>query len=287
MVDALVPANWGYVTVVLAVQPDALDAALAPVSATMRSIGARHGAKPVHGLEPGIVVADPAGWTPATRLLSGAGLADLLATAEKRWNAQPHAAAALAWKSYTYWLALPALIGYAGARRVPLPRPDAVLVRYSEHQPFLRIGLHRPVIAVLRSDPLAPLAVPARRTRQHGFQIVVHDDDAALRREMRRALVDDHLEPLLAGIRERVHLGRRTLMGSLASGAAHALAMADDSVPGPIVPVIDEVLAALGVADLVDITVTPATGALSIARRTCCMAFTLPTPKFCAGCCIR
>jgi hypothetical protein len=273
--------------VVIAVQRDALDASLAPVIATLRSIGARHGDKPVLGFEPGIVVADPAGWTPASGLLSGAGLTDLLAAAEKRWNAQPHAAAALAWKCYTYWLALPALIGYAGARRVPLPRPDAVLVRYSEQQPFLRMALHRPAVAVLRSDPLAAFAVPGRRSRQHGFQVVVYDDDAALRREMRRALVDDHLEPLMAGIRERVHLGRRTLMGSLASGAAHALAKADDSVPGPIVPIINEVLATLGVDDLVDITVASETGALSIARRTCCLAFTLPTPKICTGCCIR
>jgi hypothetical protein len=269
------------------VQRDALDASLAPVIATLRSIGAQHGDKPVHGLEPEIVVANPAGWTRASGLLSGAGLTDLLATAATRWNAQPHAAAALAWKCYTYWLALPALIGYAGARRVPLPQPDAVLVRYSANQPFLRMALYRPVIAVLRSDPLAAFAVPGRRSRQHGFQVVVYDNDAALRQEMRRALVDDHLEPLMAGIRERVHLGRRTLMGSLASGAAHALAKADDSVPGPIVPIINEVLATLGVDDLVDITVAPETGALSIARRTCCLAFTLPKPKICTGCCIR
>jgi ferric iron reductase protein FhuF len=58
-------------------------------------------------------------------------------------------------------------------------------------------------------------------------------------------------------------------------------------VPGPVLPLIDEVLTALGVADLVDVTVDPSTGALSIARRTCCLAFTLPKPKICTGCCIR
>jgi hypothetical protein len=287
MVERLIELTWGYATVVLAVQRDALDASLAPVVATLRSIAARHGEKPVHALAPRIVVDDPAGWTPAREIMSGVGLTNLLATAKQRWSAQPHAAAALAWKCYTYWLALPALIGYAGARRVPLPRPDNVLVRYSRHQPFLRLALHQPVVAVLPSDPLAAFATPGRRSRQHGFRVMVCEDDAALRQEMRRALIDDHLEPLMESIRERVHLGRRTLWGSLASGAAHALAKADDAVPGPILPVIDEVLAELGVADLVDVSPDPANGALWIARRTCCLAFTLPEPKICTGCCIR
>ena len=63
--------------------------------------------------------------------------------------------------------------------------------------------------------------------------------------------------------------------------------LVEDLVPGPVLPLIDEVLTALGVADLVDVTAAPATGALSIARRTCCLAFTLPQPKICTGCCIR
>jgi hypothetical protein len=261
------------------VQRDALDAPLVPVVATLRNIAARHGDKPVHGLAPGIVVTDPTGWIPARTVISGAGLTDLLAAAQRRWQAQPHAAAALAWKCYTYWSALPALIGYAGHRRVPLPRLDNVLIRYSQHQPFLHLALRRPAVAVLPGDPLA--------AQTGNPSIVVCADDAALLRELRRALVDEHLEPLMAGIRDRVHLGRRTLWGSLASGAAHALARAADSVPGPILPTINEVLAALGVEDLVDITSDPATGALSIARRTCCLAFTLPEPKVCGGCCIR
>jgi len=273
--------------VVLAVQRDALDASLAPVVATLRGIAAQHGDKPVYGLAPEVVVADASGWTPARDLMSGTGLDNFLDAAKQRWNAQPHAAAALAWKCYTYWTALPALIGYAGARRVPLPRPDDVLVRYSEHQPFLRTAMRHPTVAVLPSDPLAAFAVSGRRSRQHGLRVVVCADDAALRAELRRALVDDHLEPLMGAIRERVHLGRRTLWGSLASGAAHALAMVEDLVPGPVLPLIDEVLTALGVADLVDVTVDPSTGALSIARRTCCLAFTLPKPKICTGCCIR
>jgi hypothetical protein len=264
--------------VVLTTKHDALAASMSPVVATLRDLAARHGEKAVRGLAPTLVVDDPTGWISASELVDGAGLTNLLATAEQRWTAPPHVAAALAWKCYSYWLALPALIGYAGARRVPLPALDDVLVRYSERQPFLRMALRRPFVAVLESDPLAAGRRPG---------VLVQQDDAALLRELKRALVDDHLEALMVGIRERVHVGRRTLWGSLASGVAHALYRAADSVPGPILPLIDEVLAALGVDDLVDITTDPATGGLHIARRTCCLAFTLPEPKVCTGCCIR
>jgi hypothetical protein len=264
--------------VVLTTKHDALAASVSPVVATLRDVATRHGEKTVRGLAPTLLVDDPTGWIPAGELIGGAGLADLLATAEQRWKAQPHVAAALAWKCYSYWLALPALIGYAGARRVPLPALDDVLVRYSEHQPFLRMALRRPFVAVLESDPLAAGRRPG---------VLVQKDDAALLGELKRALIDDHLEALMAGIRERVHVGRRTLWGSLASGVAHALYRVADSVPGPILPLIDDVLAALGVEDLVDITTDPATGGLHIARRTCCLAFTLPVPKVCRGCCFR
>jgi ferric iron reductase protein FhuF len=29
------------------------------------------------------------------------------------------------------------------------------------------------------------------------------------------------------------------------------------------------------------------TGELTVQRKTCCLAFTLPQPKVCAGCCLR
>jgi hypothetical protein len=264
--------------VLLTTKHDALAVSLSPVVATLRDVSTRHGDTAVRGLAPTLVVDDPTGWIPASQLISGNGLTDLLTTAEQRWQAQPHVAAALAWKCYSYWLALPALIGFASARRVPLPALDDVLVRYSEHQPFLRLALRRPFVAMLPGDPLAGPARPG---------VLVRADDRALLDELKRALIDDHLEALMSGIRGRVRLGRRTLWGSLASGVAHALYRAADSVPGPILPLIDDVLTALDIADLVDITTDPATGGLHIARRTCCLAFTLPEPKVCRGCCIR
>jgi ferric iron reductase protein FhuF len=112
---------------------------------------------------------------------------------------------------------------------------------------------------------------------------------------LRQTLVDEHLGPVLDGLRELVHLGRRTLLGSLASGVAYALVRSSDALPGPIAatrslserrPVsvrqtARTLLAALGVEDLVEITPQ-----LGVRRRTCCLAFTLPQPKVCSSCCL-
>jgi hypothetical protein len=89
-------------------------------------------------------------------------------------------------------------------------------------------------------------------------------------------------------LRQRLRLGRRTLWGSLASGIAHGLSRSADVLPGPAVDITHRVLNALDLADLVD--VSPRSGGLPglvVQRRTCCLAFTLPEPKVCAGCCIR
>src|SRR5689334_14211087 len=96
----------------------------------------RHGKDSLQGLVPGLRASWA--WGPAASLLTGDGMADFLATAARRWNAQPHAAAALAWKCYSYWVALPAVVGYAAVRRVPIMSPSEVLVQYSAAQPFVR-----------------------------------------------------------------------------------------------------------------------------------------------------
>jgi len=217
------------------------------------------------------------GWVSAAELHTSDGIAGLLDAAGRRWDAQPHAAAALAWKCYSYWLALPAVLGYAAARRVPLMTPDRVLVRYADRQPFLRLALQEPVTAVLASDPIAATGGPG---------LLVVADEAELLRVLRTSLVDLHLEPMLERIRERVHLGRRTLWGSVASGVAYGLSRAADTLPGSTLEVAETLLTALDAADLVELTSRPG-GGLDIQRRTCCLAFTLPTPKVCASCCIR
>ncbi len=260
-----------------AVRTDA--APLAPVIHALAAMRARHGDGATHGLAPGLVVDDLRGWVPATALVRGgpAALDDLLDAAKQRWNAPTHVAAALAWKSYSYWVALPAVLGWAAARRVPPVRAEDVLVRYADHQPFLQVALRRPDVAVLPSDPLAAAAQP-------GVRVV--PDEPALLTFLSTALVDEHLAPLLARIRDRARLGWRTLMGSLASGVAYGLSRAADAVPGSTLDCANTLLATLGVADLVELRELPA-GELSVQRRTCCLAFTLPEPRICAGCCIR
>jgi hypothetical protein len=276
-VERLIGAAWGYQTVVTTVRHGAAST-LAPISEALQAIRLRHGEGPVHGLVPELVRTDPKGWTPATAMVDGTDLAKLLDAAKQRWSAQPPAAAALAWKSYVYWVALPAVLGYASARRVPLPRPGNVLIRYADHRPFLTVALHAPLIAVLPDDPLAESGRP---------DITVVADEAELLAALRASLVDEHLDPLLERIRERVNLGRRTLWGSLASGVAYGLVQAAHVLPGTITVTIESVLDALGVADLVDIRAGEPDGGIFVQRRTCCLAFTLPEPRVCLGCCIR
>ena len=229
---------------------------LSPINASLAAIHRRHGKDSLQGLVPGLraaasTAAAGSAWRPASTLLSDDGMADFLATAARRWSAQPAAAAALAWKCYSYWLALPAVVGYAAARRVPIMDPSEVLVHSSPVQPFVRVGLRDPLVV----------------------------EDATLE-TLRSSVLDGHLVPLMERIRKHVHLGQRTLLGSVASGTAYALSRAGLAAQAPAV------LAALGVDDLVELTALP-DGRARIHRKTCCLAFTLPTPKICGGCCIR
>ncbi|WP_432832490.1 IucA/IucC family C-terminal-domain containing protein [Dactylosporangium sp. CA-092794] len=249
---------------------------LAPVLATLTALQARHGEDSLQGLAPGLVrPAGPAaeGWVPAAEL----DVDDLLGAAARRWSAQPHAAAALAWKCYSYWVALPAVLGFAAARRVPLMTPDHVLVRYTDHRPFLTLALRSPVTAVLATDPIVATDAPG---------LLIVSDEAELLDVLRRSVADAHLAPLLEELHKRVRIGRRTLWGSVASGVAYGLSRAADSLPGPILDTAHRLLTALDADDLVELANRPG-GGLDIQRKTCCLAFTLPTPKVCTSCCIR
>jgi hypothetical protein len=232
------------------------------------------------GLAPDLLVHDPAGWQPTALLADAHGdsLATLLDSAARRWNAQPHAAAALAWKAYTYWVALPAVLGWASARRVPLLTGADVLMHFDDPRPLVTVGLRADIpIAVLPSDPLALSGLP---------QVRVVADEAALLAEFRRTLLDEHLDPLLTAIQARVRLGKRTLLGSLASGVAYAVLRSADTLPGGSADTVERLLSALDVADLIELVPDP-NGRLDVQRKTCCLAFTLPQPKVCKGCCIK
>jgi hypothetical protein len=251
------------------------DVPLAPVNASLRAMFGTSTELP--GLAPDLTVADTRGWAPAA-CLGAEHLDTLLDAARRRWNAQPHAAAALAWKAYTYWLALPAVLGWAGARRVPLLTADNVLVHFADPRPLITIGLRADIpVAVLPSDPLAVSGLP---------QVRVVPDEAALLLELRRSLLDGHLSPLLDEIHGRLRLGRRTLLGSLASGVAYGVLRSSDAVPGSSAGTIAELLTALDIADLIEL-VPDRSGRLDVQRKTCCLAFPLPNPKVCRGCCLQ
>jgi ferric iron reductase protein FhuF len=251
---------------------------LAPVRTTLAAMSQPRMA----GLAPDLTVDEPAGWRFATALTSGDALDDLLSAARDRWHAPTHTAAALAWKSYTYWLALPAIVGFASSRRIPLLRPTNVLVRWSHEAPVVTVGLSDVEVAVLPSDALAAENRGARRAAR----VRVVADEAAMLDLLRVTLMDEHLAPIIRRIGERVHLGTRTLWGSLASGIAHGLSRAADVTPGPTLATATQVLDALALSDLVELSARPG-GDLDIQRRTCCLAFTLPEPAVCPGCCIR
>jgi ferric iron reductase protein FhuF len=229
-----------------------------------------------HQLAPDLLVRDTTGWRPSTDLIEDLDL--LLGAASRRWNAQPHAAAALAWKSYTYWLARPAVLGFASARRVPLLTSDNVLVHFNDPHPLVTFGLRPETpIAVLATDPLALTGLP---------QVRVVPDEEALLAELRRSLFDEHLAPLLNALHTKVRLGKRTLLGSLSSGVAYGILRSADALPGSSVETIARLHRALGVEDLIDL-VPDESGNLDVRRKTCCLAFTLPQPKVCKGCCIK
>ncbi|MEU8083223.1 hypothetical protein AB0B57_06340 [Micromonospora sp. NPDC049101] len=248
---------------------------LAPVTAALRAM---FGTDDVPGLAPGLVVDDEFGWAPATTLLDGSRLPELLRGAAVRWGGTPHACAALAWKSYSYWTALPVVLGWASARRVPLLDPADVLIHFEDHRPLLTMGLRRgTTVAVLPNDPLALAGLS---------EVRVVADEAELLGALRASLLDAHLAPLITAIQSEVRVGTRTLLGSVASGIAHGILRAADGLPGSTVQTIDTLLGALDLADLIELVPGP-TGEPTVQRRTCCLAFTLPRPKVCQGCCVR
>jgi hypothetical protein len=268
----------------------AAGSGLAPVERALAGLQRRRGAAATAGLAPGLLVpAGAPGWTAGSALFTGDFLDHLLAVAGQRWHASPHAAAALAWRSYTYWLVMPAVLGWATARRVPLLTPDDVQLRVTaaSGQRFVTIGLRRLRLAVPAGDPLAR-AADARPTGDpelaSGPDLTVLGSEQRLLGVLRSTLREDHLDPLLAQIRERVNLGERTLLGSLASAVAYAAVRGMDAPPGEVIATAGTLLATLGVADLV--AIEPGRDGLFVQRRTCCLAFTLPEPKICSGCCL-
>jgi ferric iron reductase protein FhuF len=237
-------------------------AELRPIVDVLDRVRARLGEPPVHGLAPGLVAADGQGdgWIPATALADGSAVGRLLDAAARRWRGDPHVTAALAWKSYAYWITLPIVIGYAAGRVVPDVRPDNVEFQIHGAPPFVALRLIRPDVTTLMGDD-------------------------ALLTELRKGLLDEHLDPMLEQFRTRVNIGRRTLAGSIASAVGYAVARAQPDLPPRARTDAGRILEALGVSNLVDLVTGP-DGKVQVQRRTCCLAFALEEPKICSGCVI-
>lgn len=251
--------------------------ALRSLTVTLSAVRHRLGSSAIQGLADPLVIADPTHWTPATALTDGTALPALLGVAQRRWNAAPHAAATLAWKSYSYWLAMPAVLSWAAARRVPLVDDDNVLVRFGTSTPMLQLGLRNMQLAVLPDDPLAHSGPP---------DIIVVSDEKSLLQTLRTSLFDRHLDLLAERIHTEVKVGRRTLLGSVASGIAYAVIRAGHALPGSTTATVQTLLDALELSDLVEL-IPSAVDEPGVKRRTCCLAFTLPQPQICSGCCLR
>ncbi|MGW0446257.1 (2Fe-2S)-binding protein [Streptosporangium nondiastaticum] len=216
----------------------------------------------VLGVPPDLMADDSPGWIPVSELARepyGPLLALVDETAE-RWSAPRHVAAALLWKTYTYWNTLPMVLGWALERRVPLMRLADTLVRPSDAG--VTIAATAVTVAVLPGDPLA--GAPGTT--------VVPDLASAIR----DALLDGQ-HPLIRALCAQTRLGERTLWGSTAEAVAHpllSLVPRDD---------VTRLLTEIG---------PPVNGLLvpdgdGYRRRTCCLWVTLPDADPCSTCCVR
>jgi hypothetical protein len=214
-----------------------------------------------------LAVRDPAGWTSATELVDGDRLESLFAIPRRLWSAAPHAAAVLAWKTYTHRLAQPLALAWSDAREVPLLSADNVMLKLSSQPPYVTVGLRRSTSAVLSTSAAV---------RSH--DAIVVPDEAGLLDFLRLTLMDQHLRPLLARTRLIRRVGARVLWGQVAAGVAYALRDVS-ATPGEDTA---SLTTALGLGGLAGVGADH-----QVWRNTCCLAFSTPTLSACRDCCLR
>jgi hypothetical protein len=212
---------------------------------------------------------------PAARLAAGERIEELMGTAAALWGGSAHANAALAWKTYCYWTLAPVVLGYIAARRVPVLDAANAVFSVADDAPMFSVRQIRPKFLALPHDPCA--AHP---------DVEVVANEAVLLERMRATVFDAHLAPVLDGFLANARVGRRTLMGSVASGIAYAVASIAQVVPDPDDVLAKTLLEAFDVADLVDIS-TDEAGRLVYRRRTCCLALTIEGNRTCSTCCVQ
>jgi Ferric iron reductase FhuF-like transporter len=208
--------------------------------------------------------AEAEGWIPAQDLVSGERLDDLFAMPQRLWRAPEHAAAVLAWKTYTYRLAQPLAAAWTLAREIPLSSADNVLVQVLPAAPYITVGLRRSTSAVLPTSPA---------TRSH--DAIVLPDEATQLAFLRSTLIDQHLRPLMECTRQTRRIGERVLWGQAA--AAIAYAFADISATAALDTTrFTELLPVQGLAGVGEDD--------TVWRNTCCLAFASPALTACRDC---
>lgn len=212
---------------------------------------------------------------PAAELAAGERIEELMGTAAALWGGSEHANAALAWKTYCYWTLAPVVLGYVAARRAPVMDAANAVFSVAEDAPMFSVRQIRPRFLALPHDPCA----------SHP-DVEVVANEAVLLDRLRATVFDAHLAPVLDAFLARARVGRRTLMGSVASGIAHGVASIAQVVPDPDDVLAKTLLDAFDVSALVDIR-TDEEGRLVYQRRTCCLALTIEGNRTCATCCVQ
>ncbi|MEU5871777.1 hypothetical protein AB0A73_09480 [Glycomyces sp. NPDC047369] len=212
---------------------------------------------------------------PAIELAAGERVEELMTAAGALWGGSAHANAALAWKTYCYWTLAPAVLGYVAARRIPVMDAANTVFRVSTDAPMFSVRQVRPRFLALPHDPCA----------DHPDVEVAANEEVLLDR-LRATVFDAHLGPVLEAFLARVRVGRRTLMGSLASGLSYAVASMAAVVPDADEVIAKTLLEAFDVAHLVDVA-TGEDGRLAYRRRTCCLALTIEGGRTCSTCCVQ
>ncbi|MEZ0074848.1 ferric iron reductase protein FhuF [Planotetraspora sp. GP83] len=232
---------------------------LDPLVTTLESLAAERGG--VLGVLPRLVTEDSPEWTRAPELVCEpyGPLLSLVDETAARWGAPRHVAAALLWKTYSYWHTLPMALGWALGRRVPLMRFADTVVRSSDAG--VTVAAVKVTVAVLPDDPLA--GAPGTKVADH------------LGTAIKDALLDGQ-EPVITALGALTKVGARTLWGSTAEAFVHPLMRS--GTYGQAAALLKEI------GEPVDGLVVPhETG---YRRRTCCLWITLPDAAPCSTCCV-
>jgi ferric iron reductase protein FhuF len=187
---------------------------------------------------------------------AGAPLSALVARPQREWGAAPHAAAALAWKAYSWWLLDPVVRALMADRPVPVP------------------GLHDTEVAMLDTSPYIAFrpAGSASVTPGSGYDVLAR---------VASEVLEGHLHPVARALSAATRVGARTLWGSVAEAVSYpVLAAGRPELARRLLVAwsLDELI------DLVDPLMDPTTSAAQPLRRTCCLAVTVPGLGVCETC---